>query len=121
TLCEAVRCRLSAFGEDEPAFTDGRQPMADRPRLLTLTGPGGTGKTRLALQVAERLRDAYPGGVWFVPLQEITDAALIPDQILLALRLPRSPEQEAREQVIAFLSRAPSLLVLDNFEHLVEG
>src|SRR5439155_1156710 len=84
-------------------------------------GPGGTGKTRLALQVAQQLRHAFPGGVWFTSLRELTDPALIPDQILLALRLARAPESEALQQVVAFLSQAPALLVLDNYEHLVEG
>jgi predicted ATPase/DNA-binding SARP family transcriptional activator len=90
-------------------------------RLVTLTGPGGTGKTRLALQAAQRLRDAYPGGVWFVSLLDLTDPALIPDQMRLSLRLPQTPHGEALEQAVAFLSSQPSLMLLDNFEHLVEG
>jgi predicted ATPase/DNA-binding SARP family transcriptional activator len=90
-------------------------------KLLTLTGPGGTGKTRLSLQVARHLRDACPGGVWFVSLLDLTDPALFPDQILLSMRLPRNPHREPLEQVVASLSRAPALLLLDNFEHLVEG
>jgi predicted ATPase/DNA-binding SARP family transcriptional activator len=90
------------------------------PRLVTLTGPGGSGKTRLSLQAAQELRRRFPGGVWFVSLRELGDPALIPDQILLALRLPRSAQREALDQAAAFLSRAPSLLLLDNFEHLVD-
>jgi DNA-binding SARP family transcriptional activator len=90
-------------------------------RLVTMTGPGGTGKTRLALQAAQGLRDAFPGGVWFVSLLDVTRPGLIPDQVLLALRLPRSPHREPLEQVLAFLSRAPALLLLDNFEHLLDG
>jgi DNA-binding SARP family transcriptional activator len=90
-------------------------------RLVTLTGPAGTGKTRLALEVARRLRDAFPGGAWSVSLLDLTDPALIPDQALHSLRLPRSPHREPLEQVASFLSAAPALLLLDNFEHLVEG
>jgi predicted ATPase/DNA-binding SARP family transcriptional activator len=89
-------------------------------RLLTLTGLGGSGKTRLALEVAERLRTPFHGAVWFIPLQDLTDARLIPDKLLDVLRLPRSPQIEPIEQAAAFLSRQPSLLLLDNFEHLVE-
>jgi predicted ATPase len=89
------------------------------PCLLTLTGPGGSGKTRLALEVAEHLRTSFHGAVWFVPLQDLTEARLIPDKLLDSLRLPRSPQLEPMEQVVAFLSRQPSVLILDNFEHLV--
>src|SRR5439155_8818537 len=58
--------------------------------------------------------------VWFVSLRELTDPALIPDQIRLALPLPRTSPLAAWEQVVAFLSHQPSLLLLDNYEHLVE-
>src|SRR5205814_2005487 len=75
----------------------------------------------LALQVAQQLREAFPDGVWIVSLRDLTAPALIPDQILLALRLPRWPDTEVWEQVRLFFSRAPSLLLLDNFEHLVEA
>jgi predicted ATPase len=89
-------------------------------RLVTLTGPGGSGKTRLALQTAQCLRDTSPVPAWFVPLVDLKGAGLIADKMLDALRLPRSPNSEPLEQVIAFLARQPSLLVLDNFEHLVQ-
>src|SRR5262249_26606889 len=88
-------------------------------RLIALTGPGGSGKTRLALEVAGQLRAAFHGAVWLVPLQDLTEARLIPDKLLDALRLPRSPQMAPLEQAAAFLSRQPSLLLLDNFEHLV--
>jgi DNA-binding SARP family transcriptional activator len=104
----------------EPSLSDSRYPTPHT-RLITLTGPGGSGKTRLSLQVAQELRGRFSGGAWFVSLRELTDPALIADQILLALRLPRVPQREALEQAAAFLSRAPSLLLLDNYEHLVEA
>jgi predicted ATPase len=88
-------------------------------RLITLTGPGGSGKTRLALEVARQLRVEFHGAVWFVPLQDLTEARLIPDKLLDVLRLPRSPQLPPIEQAVAFLSGQPSLLLLDNFEHLV--
>jgi predicted ATPase/DNA-binding SARP family transcriptional activator len=89
-------------------------------RLVTLTGPGGSGKTRLALEVAERLVEPFGGAVWFVPLADLADARLIADAARDALRLPRSPGREPLEQLVETLSRQPSLLLLDNFEHLIE-
>ena len=90
-------------------------------RLVTLTGLGGAGKTRLAIEVAERLVEPFAGAVWFAPLADITDPRLLADTILDSLRLVRSPQQEPLEQVIEALSRQPSLLILDNFEQMVEG
>jgi predicted ATPase/DNA-binding SARP family transcriptional activator len=100
-------------------------------RLVTLSGPGGSGKTRLAIEVVRQSADAFGGAVWFVPLADLSDPRLIPEAILEALRLPRSPHIEPLEQVIAFLNRVhdegtgqackpgPTLLLLDNFEHLL--
>lgn len=90
------------------------------PRLLTLTGPGGAGKTRLAVEVARKLIEAYGGRVWFVPLADVTDAEQIPDALLSVLRLPRSANQEPLEQLAQALDQHPSLLILDNFEQLAE-
>jgi len=97
-------------------------------RLITLTGPGGSGKTRLAREVANRVKEAFPGGVWFVSLADLSDPRLIPGAIASVMRLPRSPNVEPLEQVVEFLNqrvignqtRSPVLLVLDNFEQLVE-
>nr|CAA9265327.1 hypothetical protein AVDCRST_MAG63-2647 [uncultured Armatimonadetes bacterium] len=88
-------------------------------RLVTLTGPGGTGKTRLSLAVAERLRSSYRGAVWFVPLADLANARLIPGAVVDALGIPRSLEAGRLEQAEMLLAAQPSLLVLDNFEHLV--
>lgn len=90
-------------------------------RLLTLTGPGGTGKTRLAIEAAGRLVDWLAGAIWFVPLADLSDPALIAGTIVDALQLPRSGEVAPFEQAVAALSGQPSLLILDNFEQLVEG
>ncbi len=90
-------------------------------RLVTLTGPGGTGKTRLAVETAARLVEAFHGAVWFVPLADIADTDLLPDALLEAMRLPRSPGEDAFSQAVSALSQNPSLLVLDNMEQVVEG
>jgi predicted ATPase len=93
--------------------------LEEKPHLLTLTGPGGSGKTRLALEAARQLIEPFGGAVWFVPLQDLTDPGLLPGAIAASLRLPRLPQVEPLEQVVEVLSRQPSLLVLDNFEHLL--
>jgi predicted ATPase/DNA-binding SARP family transcriptional activator len=90
-------------------------------RLVTVTGPGGTGKTRVALEVAERLIHPFLGAVWFVALADTTDPAVCADTVLDSLGLTRSPLREPLDQVSEFLAKQRSLLVLDNFEQLVEG
>jgi predicted ATPase len=87
--------------------------------LATLTGPGGSGKTRLAVEVAARLAELFHGAVWFVPLLDLSEPRLIVDAMRDALRLPRLPNGEPLEQVEEALSRQRSLLVLDNFEQLL--
>jgi predicted ATPase/DNA-binding SARP family transcriptional activator len=95
-------------------------------RLVTVTGPGGSGKTRLVIAAVGRLVEApldlapSPQAVAFVALADLTDAGRIPEAIADALGLDRSPEVEVLEQVIGHLSAQPWLLVLDNYEHLVE-
>jgi predicted ATPase/class 3 adenylate cyclase len=90
-------------------------------RLLTLTGPGGTGKTRLSLRVAEEVRADYPGGTFFVELAPITDPALIASTIAEAMRLREEPNRPVLESLKERLRGARVLLVLDNFEQLVSG
>ena len=95
-------------------FTDGKT------RLVTLTGPGGIGKTRLALQVATKLHDTYPDGVWFIALADLKHPTHVITEIATALALPLKSTQDVMEQVISYLSGKTLLLVLDNFEHLME-
>lgn len=95
-------------------------------RLVTLTGPGGTGKTRLSMEVAERLADSFGAGVYFVPLAAITDPSGITHAILNSLNVPVSAHREPMDQIAQALMRdgqqqrgESALLVLDNFEQLV--
>src|SRR5207244_1084553 len=81
-----------------------RLPSSAR-RLVTLTGPGGSGKTRLALEVAQRLSERFGGAVWFVPLVDLADSRLIPDRLREAMHLPASPQVEPMEQVVTVLCR----------------
>ncbi|HLV80819.1 MAG TPA: tetratricopeptide repeat protein, partial [Chthonomonadaceae bacterium] len=90
-------------------------------RLITLSGPGGSGKTRLSIEVGRRLREGFPGGVWFVPLADLSDARVILETIRDSLSLPRSPNLDPLEQIVEALSAQPSLLILDNFEQVAAG
>ena len=90
-------------------------------RLVTLTGPGGTGKTRLALQVAADLLDTSPDGVWFVDLALLTEPDLLPGAIAAVLGVREEGGQPLRETLAAFLRTKHLLLVLDNLEQVVAG
>ena len=87
-------------------------------RLLTLTGAGGAGKTRLAQQIAADELISYPNGVWYAELATLTDGAAIVDAVVQALGLIKS-DRPAQAQLIDFLSDRHVLLVLDNCEHLI--
>jgi len=88
-------------------------------RLVTLTGPGGVGKTRLALGVASEPGARYPGGVVFVTLAPVSDPDLLLSTVAQALGLREAGGRSVREQVHDYLRNRRSLLVLDNFEHLL--
>jgi len=90
-------------------------------QLVTLTGPGGSGKTRLAIETARRLTDDFRGAVWFVALEQIIDAALIDGAVADAMQLPRSGHADPLAQAAEVLARQPALVVLDNAEHVVGG
>ena len=92
-------------------------------RLTTLTGPGGIGKTRLALQVASEIAGEFPGGVCFVPLSAVGDSGLIASTIAQALGVRETGNQSLQESLKEYMSvlDQPLLLLLDNFEHLVSG
>lgn len=87
-------------------------------RLLTIVGPGGMGKTRLAVAVADQLAERYADGVAFVPLASVTDADEMVHAIADALDLPLDAGNEPSAQVLAHLSNKRMLLLLDNVEHL---
>jgi predicted ATPase/class 3 adenylate cyclase len=90
-------------------------------RLVTLTGPGGTGKTRLSIEVAARSVDQFPDGVFFVPLDAVRDPGLVASQIANALGLSESGGRPARDLIVDWLARRTPLLVLDNFEQVVDA
>lgn len=88
-------------------------------RIVTLTGPGGSGKTRLGLAVARAARDRFPGGVWFVDLSAIRDPGLIGPAIAAAIDVRETPERTADEALRLHLRDRRALLVLDNVEQLL--
>jgi class 3 adenylate cyclase len=90
-------------------------------RLLTLTGPGGTGKTRLALQAGADLLEEFDDGVFFVSLAAVTDPELVPSTIAKPLGVKESAEQSLEESLEAYLQQKRVLLILDNFEQVLEG
>jgi len=94
--------------------------MADA-RLLTLTGPGGCGKTRLALEVAGALVGSYPDGVWHVELAALRDATLLAEVVATTLGVREQTDRPARDTLRAFLRPRETLLLLDNCEHLIDG
>jgi predicted ATPase/class 3 adenylate cyclase len=88
-------------------------------RLLTLTGPGGTGKTRLGLQAAAELVDEFENGTFFVPLASITDPTLVARTIARALSLTETGDQKPEEHLEDYLRDRQTLLLLDNFEQVL--
>src|SRR5246500_1493077 len=90
-------------------------------RLVTLTGVGGVGKTRLAVEVAARRADEFPDGVWFFDLAAVTDPAAVPDAVASVLGITQQPGKNVAESVAIALEGRVRLLVVDNCEHVVDS
>jgi len=88
-------------------------------RLVTLTGPGGTGKTRLALQAAAEVAADYPDGIWWVPLAPLRDPELVPTTLMQALDVSEQPGRAHSEVLKGALAGKRHLILLDNAEHLL--
>ena len=88
-------------------------------RLLTLTGTGGIGKTRLALQAAAEVLDAYPDGVWFIDLAPLLDPAMVPSALAQVLRVKESAHQLLLKSLCECLRDQEVLIILDNCEHVL--
>jgi len=122
---------LSAFAHNLPvqlsSFVGREREMAEvkrllgTTRLLTLTGTGGAGKTRLALQVGADLLDEYPDGVWLVELGALSEPSLVPQAALSALGLREEPQRALVDALVDSLRPKRLLLILDNCEHLVDA
>jgi predicted ATPase/class 3 adenylate cyclase len=90
-------------------------------RLVTLTGVGGVGKTRLALEVAAQMADEFPDGVWFFELAAVTDPGAVPDAVAAVLGITQQPDKTVSESVATALEGRVRLLVIDNCEHVLDA
>jgi predicted ATPase/class 3 adenylate cyclase len=110
--------QLTSFVGREAELAEAERLFANT-RLLTLTGPGGTGKTRLSLELAASLADEWPDGVFFVPLEPVREPSLVAPRILASLGLTEVAGRPARDVLIEWLTGRKVLLVIDNFEQVL--
>jgi predicted ATPase/class 3 adenylate cyclase/DNA-binding CsgD family transcriptional regulator len=112
--------QLTSFVGREKELADVRKLLPNT-RMLTLIGPGGTGKTRLSIQAASEMLDQYPDGVWFVELAPILDPLLVPRTTAIAIGLRDEPQRPVIDMLCDYLREKQMLLMLDNCEHLVDA
>jgi predicted ATPase/class 3 adenylate cyclase/DNA-binding CsgD family transcriptional regulator len=112
--------QLSSFVGRDTELTQLRELLADN-RVVTLTGAGGVGKTRLAIQVAAQLAGEFSDGAWYVDLAPITDPELVPVTVARALGLPDQPGRSTMDTLLRFIHDRQMLVVLDNCEHLLDA
>jgi predicted ATPase/class 3 adenylate cyclase len=110
--------QLSTFIGREKELADVKRLLKNT-QLLTLLGPGGTGKTRLMLQAAEEIIEDFPDGVWLVELAPLTNPDRIAERIAAALNIEEQPNRPFLDTLTSHLRRKELLLLLDNVEHLV--
>jgi predicted ATPase/class 3 adenylate cyclase len=118
TLKHNLPVQLSTFVGRQQELADIRR-LLQQTHLLTLLGPGGTGKTRLMLEAAEEVIGDYPGGVYLAELAPLTDPDLIDERIAAAVGVQEQPGRAIRDSLVDFLRRKEFLLLLDNVEHVV--
>jgi predicted ATPase/class 3 adenylate cyclase/DNA-binding CsgD family transcriptional regulator len=112
--------QLTNFVGRQTEITELQQIIADN-RLVTLTGAGGSGKTRLAVQLAAQVVGEFPDGVWFVDLAPITNPVVVPLTVARTLGLPDQPGRSTMEILLGFVGDRRMLLLLDNCEHLLDA
>jgi predicted ATPase/class 3 adenylate cyclase/DNA-binding CsgD family transcriptional regulator len=111
---------LTSFVGRDAELTQVHELLTEN-RLLTLTGAGGAGKTRLAIQIAGQLSGGFIDGVWYVDLAPITDPELVPVTVARALGLPDQPGRSTMDTLTRFVADRQMLVVLDNCEHLLDA
>ncbi len=119
-VAQHLPVQFTSFVGREAEIEDVRQILADN-RFVTLTGAGGVGKTRLAVQVAADIARGFGGGVWLVDLAPITDPENVADAVIRALGLPDQPGSSTMGILLRFVGDRRMLLVLDNCEHLLDA
>jgi predicted ATPase/class 3 adenylate cyclase len=112
--------QLTSFVGREKELTDVRR-LLQNTHLLTLIGPGGTGKTRLSLEAAGEMLHLYPDGVWFVELAPILDPQLVPRTTAIVIGLRDEPQRPVIDMLCDYLQKKRLLIILDNCEHLVDA
>ena len=112
--------QLTSFLGRDAQLTQLRELLAGN-RVVTLTGAGGVGETRLAIQVAAAMADEFGDGVWYVDLAPITDPELVPVAVARALGLPDQPGRSTMDTLTRFVADRQMLVVLDNCEHLLDA
>ncbi|HZN82543.1 MAG TPA: adenylate/guanylate cyclase domain-containing protein, partial [Mycobacterium sp.] len=112
--------QLTSFVGRQAQMVDVRTLLADN-RLVTLTGAGGAGKTRLAIEISARVAPQFPSGVWYVDLAPTTYAEVVPVVVARALGLPDQPDTSTPDTLVRFVADRETLLVLDNCEHLIDA
>ena len=117
---ENLPVQLSSFIGRRGEINGIREALADN-RLVTLTGAGGAGKTRLAVQVAAEIAAEFADGVWYVDLAPITDPDVVPVTAARALGLPDQPGQQTMDVLLRFIRDRRMLILLDNCEHLLDA
>jgi predicted ATPase len=113
--------RVRLFGRDQDLARTRNALLETEGRLLSLTGTGGCGKTRLALELASRLLDQFPDGVWLAEFGAVSDPELVTQTVVTALGLRGQPGESSSQTLIAWIGRRRVLLVLDNCEHLLDA
>jgi predicted ATPase/class 3 adenylate cyclase/DNA-binding CsgD family transcriptional regulator len=112
--------QLTSFVGRDAELTQLRELLAEN-RVVTLTGAGGVGKTRLAIQVAAAMAGEFSDGAWYVDLAPITDPELVPVTVARALGLPDQPGRSTMDSLLRFVRDRQLLVVLDNCEHLLDA
>jgi predicted ATPase/class 3 adenylate cyclase/DNA-binding CsgD family transcriptional regulator len=112
--------QLTSFVGRGAQMADVRKLLADN-RLVTLTGAGGAGKTRLAVEIAARIAPEFRDGVWYVDLASVTHPAVVRVAVVRALGLPDRPGRTTLDTLLRFISDRQMLIVLDNCEHLLDA
>jgi predicted ATPase/class 3 adenylate cyclase len=110
--------QLTSFVGRDKELVRGRQ-LLQQSRLLTLTGPGGTGKTRLSMQIAAEVSDSFEHGVYFVPLAPISDPGLVPSAVGQAIGVREIGNRDPLDALIDHAKDKQLLIVLDNFEQIL--
>ena len=120
----ATRHSEGSLPADLSSFVGRRQELSEvrhllgEARLVTLTGTGGVGKTRLAVRVARTARRAFHDGAWLVELAAVTDPGQVAVAVAEALRIPEQSGRAPEDALAAFLDQRELLLVVDNCEHV---